>query len=87
VDEVGTLGGNSSIARAVAPSGEVVGWGYSAEFPEIAHAFMWTKTRGMVELGTVGGANSRAFDVSPSGDVVGQSQTATFDFHATLWPR
>ena len=36
------------------------------------HAFLWTRTEGLIDLGTLpGGTNSRALSVNASGQVVG----------------
>lgn len=78
--DLGTLGGLSSEAFAVNPSGQVVGISYRADGP--AHAFSWTRTGGMVDLGALGGGSSEAHTVSASGQVVGYGLTVDDRAHA-----
>lgn len=74
--DLGTLGGESSQARGINSSGEVVGL---ADTPDnVIHAFYWTQNGGMQEIVTPGTA-SQAFAVNDSGEVAGAffpSQTA-----------
>lgn len=56
--DIGTLGGSSGAASAVNGSGQVVGFGETANGQN--HAFRWTSEGGMVDLGTLGGGNSLA---------------------------
>jgi probable HAF family extracellular repeat protein len=81
--DMGTLGGASSIARAVNFFGLAVG---SSNTPTENHAFAWAAWMGMVDLGTLGGTFSQAVDVNIRGEIVGDSSTAgdTAD-HAALW--
>ncbi len=51
--DLGTLGGTFSIAQAVNPSGQIVGFSFTGD-GEI-HAFSWTKANGMINLGTLNG--------------------------------
>jgi probable HAF family extracellular repeat protein len=68
---------------AVNASGQVVGWGRTAN--GVVHAFLWTAAGGMIDLGTLGGDWSRAWDVNASGQVVGDSYTANGGHHAFSW--
>jgi len=82
--DLGTLGGNSSVAQAVNDVGEVVG--YSATPPSgEEHAFLWTPQNGMMDLGTLGGPTSFAFAISNDGMVVGASVVASGALHAFRW--
>ena len=84
--DLGTLGGTTSGATGVSPSGQVVGSSQVAGNSEI-HAFSWTENGGMVDLGTLGGAFSFASGVSPNGQVVGMSLIASGANHAFSWTR
>ena len=55
--DLGTLGGDGSVARAVNASGQVVG--DSATADGTSHAFSWTAAGGMIDLGTLGGDRQR----------------------------
>ena len=70
VIDLGTLGGNASLANAVGSGGRVVGW---ARLPDSTrHAFL-SANGVMQDLGTLGGHTSQAFDINESGTVVGGS--------------
>ena len=79
----GRSGGEGSVATAINPSGQVVG--YSGTAGGEAHAFSWTPAGGMIDLGTLGGARSIAVAVNPRGQVVGHSGTAGGETHAFSW--
>jgi probable HAF family extracellular repeat protein len=69
MQDLGTLGGRSSVANAVSADGSVVvGWAENAEGQH--RAFRWTAARGMQDLGTLGGDWSEATGVSADGSVV-----------------
>ncbi len=73
VIDLGTLGGNASLANAVGSGGRVVGW---ARLPDSTrHAFLYANGS-MRDLGTLGGRTSQAFDINESGTVVGGSWNA-----------
>lgn len=82
--ELGTLGGSSSLARAMNGSGEVVGISTTASS---SHAFLWTPRKGMVDLGTLGGPGSLASGINAAGEVVGTSDAAQNVEHAFLWAK
>jgi probable HAF family extracellular repeat protein len=86
--DLGTLGGTFSVALAVSPGGQVVGFSNTAGDAE-QHAFSWTQAGGMVDLGTLGGTFSEALAVNPGGQVVGFSSTVgdqyTGPHHAVSW--
>src|SRR5438046_8558798 len=54
--DLGTLGGNRGVARAVNNSGQVVGTSSTAGGKN--RAFSWTAAGGMIDLGTLGGPSS-----------------------------
>jgi probable HAF family extracellular repeat protein len=69
MQNLGTLGGDSSLALAVSADGSVVvGWATNAAGQK--RAFRWTAARGMQDLGTLGGSESEAHGVSADGSVV-----------------
>jgi probable HAF family extracellular repeat protein len=70
MQDLGTLGGDFSIACAVNAAGEVAGWGTTASGSP--HAFVWRGGQ-MLDLGTLDGGWSRAHGINDAGDVVGTS--------------
>jgi probable HAF family extracellular repeat protein len=81
--DLGTLGGNFTLPRALNQNGVVVG--QSQNSAQNYHAFVWTPGDGMVDLGTLGGNDSAALAVNASGHVVGWSHVADGSTHAFLW--
>lgn len=79
---LGTLGGDDSIATGINERGQVVGFSRIAN--GALHAFLWEAGR-MKDLGTLGGPNSLAYAVNELGQVAGQSETARGELHAFLW--
>lgn len=84
--DLGTLGGNDSVANAVNNWGQVAGGAlntipdpYTNNFfisgASQVHAFRWTKSRGMQDLGTLGGSDSTAFEINNRGQIAGWSFT------------
>jgi probable HAF family extracellular repeat protein len=78
--DLGTFGGNESLANAVNNRGQVVGLATNAipdpfnfyGFGTQMHAFLW-QNRVMRDLGTLGGPDSIAFWVNESGQIAGIS--------------
>ena len=70
--DLGTLGGDSSMALGMNEIGDVVGW---AETGSGVHAFLWQDGQ-MLDLGTLGGRFSEARDVNGFMQVVGVSNDA-----------
>jgi probable HAF family extracellular repeat protein len=70
VRDLGTLGGDASLANAVGSGGQVVGWARLADATR--HAFIF-RGGAMEDLGTLGGVTSNAFAINLAGTVVGMS--------------
>lgn len=68
--DIGTLGGNISLAWAINNNGQITG--YSETISGDTHAFLY-EDGVMKDLGTMGGAESRAYGISETGQVVGWS--------------
>jgi probable HAF family extracellular repeat protein len=67
--ELGTLGGEMSVAYAINDKGEVVGQSETAEGEK--HAFIWDATRGMRAIPGITRKESRARGINNKGQVVG----------------
>lgn len=80
VTNLGALGGTSAIANGINNKEWVTG-GANLLGDQTAHAFLWTKHKGMQDLGTLGGPNSFvAWPVKDdAGLIVGQSDTSNSD--------
>jgi probable HAF family extracellular repeat protein len=81
VIDLGTLGGESSVAMAINDAGVVVG---TADTPTGPHAFRYADGQ-MTDLGTLGGATSAAFGINSSGAIVGAADRADGSRHAFLF--
>lgn len=85
LNDLGTLGGQDSIAFAINSHGQVSG---GAQSPNTHyHAAVWTAGK-ITDLGLLSlGLWSYAFGINDSGRVVGVAQTnpSTSEFHAVLW--
>ena len=75
IEDLGTLGGNGSLANAINAEGQVVG---SAQLANgTSHAVLWNPGQPGKDLGTLGGSTSTALGINVLGDVVGAADTAT----------
>jgi probable HAF family extracellular repeat protein len=76
MQDIGTLGGNTSYALGINDSGEVVGYAYLAD-NVTTHAFTWTASGGMIDLGALpGGSWTQGSAINSAGDIAGQGLDA-----------
>ena len=80
VQELGTLGGAVSQAKAVNRTGQVVGT--SQDGLGRTRAFLWQAELGIVDLKPLTGVNTSANDINDTGEIVGGGDTGFGDFHA-----
>jgi probable HAF family extracellular repeat protein len=88
MQDLGTLGGTQSDARALNDAGQVAGNSYTFKSGrKIAHAFAWLNDgTPMKALGTLGGTTSTPNDINSSGQVTGNATLAgDAAIHAFLW--
>jgi probable HAF family extracellular repeat protein len=83
--DLGTLGGEGSVAQSINNRGQVVGVSETAR-EKVVHAFLWQGGT-MADLGTLGRNFSNAEAINDRGQIAGFSQTASGDFHAVLWTK
>jgi probable HAF family extracellular repeat protein len=80
---LGTLGGNNSIATHITDQGMIIGESTTAS--GATHGFYYTAQTGMVDIGTLGGQNTHVSDIDAAGRVLGYSQTATGEWRNFLY--
>jgi probable HAF family extracellular repeat protein len=82
--DLGTLGGNSSLANDINNNGQIVGSATTAD--GFSHAFIWGNGT-MTDLGTLGGDYSEANGINDSGHITGYADLSPggSDPHAFLW--
>jgi probable HAF family extracellular repeat protein len=85
MQDLGTLGGNSSSGDAVNDHAQVTGYSSTNGGGDF-RGFLWT-ARHMRQTGTTfGGPNTFAYAVNDLGVVVGQSDlSGPYDYHAFIW--
>ena len=71
VTDLGTFGGNRSVAFSINNWGEVAG--YAENSSNESHAFIYQRGV-LIDLGTLGGKDSYAYNINDSGLIVGRSQ-------------
>jgi probable HAF family extracellular repeat protein len=90
LQDLGTLGGETSIALNINASGQIAG--FSATADGHTHAVLWENGK-ITDLGTLGGLDSNGVGVNDAGQVVGLSTTAPDQAlgdpgtHAFLWDK
>jgi probable HAF family extracellular repeat protein len=88
IEDLGTLGGNSSGALSVNKWGQVTGWSETkiadSSGVTVVRAFLW-KNGLMRDLGSLGGPVSFGQDVNEHGQVVGFSFTDSTTAHPFFW--
>jgi probable HAF family extracellular repeat protein len=75
--DLGTLGGNRSVALGINRAGHVVGYAETADGR--SHAFVYVES-GLIDLGTFGGDESFAHRISDGGLIVGRASSTDGDF-------
>jgi probable HAF family extracellular repeat protein len=86
LQDLGTLGGSSSVAAAVNDDGTVVGYSDTAE--GATHAFLWTAAEGMQDLGVPGNGfydTSFARAINNKGEVSGGISNSSGKEAAFYW--
>jgi probable HAF family extracellular repeat protein len=84
MEDLGTLGGNISHAKAINPKGQVAGEAQNAAGHN--RPFLWDpKTRTMQDLGTLGGDYGYASAINTKGQVAGDAFNAAGYMHAIIW--
>jgi len=85
--ELGTLGGDTSVAYSLNDQGQVVGTSKNSAGDN--KAFLWQAEDGMTDLGTLGGKISTASDINNNGNIVGSASYVNINnvirTHAFLW--
>jgi probable HAF family extracellular repeat protein len=83
MEDLGSLGGDYTIASAINNRGEVTGT--SDDAAGNRRAFLWTEMDGMIDLGTLGGDTAWANDITERGQVAGRSLNAGGHNRAFIW--
>jgi probable HAF family extracellular repeat protein len=82
IQDLGTLGGAVSQAKAVNRRGQVVGT--SRDALGRTRAFLWEERLGIVDLKPLTGVNTSANDINDNGEIAGGGDTGFGEFHAYL---
>ena len=80
--DIGTLGGEFSVANGLNDSGQVVGT--SDTNSDEVRGFVWQNGK-MTRIGTLGGPFSAATGINNKGEVVGISAASSGQAHAFIW--
>ena len=82
MSDIGTLGGEISLALGLNDNGQVVGIGDTRE--GAIRGFVWQNGK-MTRIGTLGGQISVAQGINNKGEVVGVAATSSGEVHAFVW--
>lgn len=85
IQDLGTLGGDLSLAWGINAKGDVVG--QSSDASGASQAFLWTERHGMQGLGTLGGPYGNALSINTQGVVVGESLDESGGLLPFVWTR
>ncbi len=83
--DLGTLGGNTSVASAISINGYICGWSSNSNFDTHAVFFQSFPTTQVVDCGTLGGKISFGNSINNRAQIVGASELATGEWRAFLW--
>ena len=83
--DLGTLGGESSVATDMNDKEQIVGWSHMAG-SAVTRAFLW-ENGVMTDLGTLGGSDAKAWGINNHGQVVGSSMRPDGKTRAFLWEK
>ncbi|MDB4883772.1 MAG: domain containing protein [Gemmatimonadetes bacterium] len=84
IQDLGSLGGNTSVATDINASGQVVGTSTLAGETE-THFFLWSAGSGMTDLSMELGALTSVIGINDVGQIAGSFTTAGGDTHAFLY--
>lgn len=83
--DLGTLGGDISVAKDINDSAQIVG--YSINDIGQKQAFVWDSNEGMQDIGTIGNNSSCAYSINEYGQVVGYSEYYCGQRKAFIWDK
>ena len=81
VSDLGTLGGNSSGARAINATGQIAGYAFSSSTQ--SNAFLYKNAK-IINLGTLGGTTAIGLAINSSGQVAGYSTLSDGSYRAFI---
>ena len=87
-DDLGTLGGSTSLAYSINGSDQIVGYAKNSSGRSRACLFDPPHGTNNIDLGTLGGTDSIAYSINDSGLIVGQASYTTappYYYHACLF--